>query len=71
MPVYSDESLEEENWAEGRAPHLRVEHVTEPSEEAMRKAAERGIAFVSQPIFEYCEIETYLRWTQTASTVFR
>ncbi|MBQ9015979.1 MAG: amidohydrolase family protein [Firmicutes bacterium] len=41
------------------APRWRVEHVTEPSEHAMKLAAERGIAFVSQPIFEYCEIETY------------
>ena len=49
----------EENWTDGRVPHLRVEHVAEPSEEAMRKAAEKGVAFVSQPIFEYCEIETY------------
>ena len=49
----------EESWTDGRLPHLRVEHVTEPSEEAMRRAAENGVAFVSQPIFEYCEIETY------------
>ena len=50
---------EEDDWTDGKAPYLRVEHLTEPSEEAMAKAAEKGFAFVSQPIFEYCEIETY------------
>ena len=54
-----DRVYEEEDWTDGSVPCLRVEHVTEPSEEAMRKAGERGFAFVSQPIFEYCEIETY------------
>ncbi len=46
-------------WTDGSIPHLRVEHAAEPSEHAMELAAEKGIAFVSQPIFEYCEIETY------------
>lgn len=41
-------------------PDIRIEHVTEPTEDALRKAAERGIFSVSQPIFAYCEIETYL-----------
>ncbi len=54
-----DRVSREEDWTDGRAPFLRIEHVTEPSEEAMTKAAERGYAFVTQPIFEYSEIETY------------
>ena len=33
--------------------------MTEPSEQAMATAAEKGYAFVTQPIFEYSEIETY------------
>ena len=49
----------EEDWTDGSVPYLRVEHLTEPSEQAMQKAGEKGFAFVSQPIFEYCEIETY------------
>ncbi len=55
-----DRMYREDDWTDGQAPYLRVEHLTEPSEEAMDKAAEKGFAFVSQPIFEYCEIETYL-----------
>lgn len=50
---------EEEEWTSNGTPHLRVEHVTEPTESAIAKAVEKGIAFVSQPIFEYCEIESY------------
>ena len=49
----------EDDWTDGKVPYLRVEHLTEPSESAMKKAAEKGFAFASQPIFEYCEIETY------------
>lgn len=50
---------EEENWMED-APCFRVEHVTMPSKEAIKLASEKGIAFVTQPIFQYCEIESYL-----------
>lgn len=50
---------DEDDWTDGKSPFLRIEHVTEPSEEAMRIVAKRGFAFVSQPIFEYCEIDTY------------
>ena len=54
-----DRIYEEDDWTDGNVPYLRVEHLTEPSEQAMAKATEKGFAFVSQPIFEYCEIETY------------
>lgn len=40
-------------------PHSRIEHVTEPSEEAIKMAAERGIAIATQPIFIFSEIESY------------
>jgi len=50
----------EDNWMNEDIPFVRVEHVTEPSEISMMKAADRNIAFVTQPIFEYCEIESYL-----------
>ena len=36
-----------------------MEHLTEPSDRAIARAAERGFGFASQPNFEYCEIETY------------
>ena len=42
-------------------PYARVEHITDPSEESIQKAAEKGIAFVTQPIFMYAEIESYLK----------
>ena len=54
-----DRICDEEDWTDGSVPYLRVEHLTEPSEQAMQKASEKGFAFASQPIFEYCEIETY------------
>jgi predicted amidohydrolase YtcJ len=54
-----DRLYEEEDWTDGGVPYLRVEHLTEPTERAMERAAEKGFAFVTQPIFEYCEIETY------------
>ena len=49
----------EDDWTDGKSPNLRIEHVTEPSEDAMETAAAKGFAFASQPIFEYCEIEAY------------
>jgi predicted amidohydrolase YtcJ len=54
-----DRMEKEEDWTDGGAPYLRIEHLTEPSDAAMEKAARKGFAFASQPIFEYCEIETY------------
>lgn len=54
-----DRAAREHAWDCGGAPCFRVEHVTEPSEHAMETAVQKRISFVSQPIFEYCEIETY------------
>ncbi|MFD1708816.1 amidohydrolase [Siminovitchia sediminis] len=42
-------------------PSVRVEHVSLPTGRAMQRAAESGIAFVTQPIFLYAEIESYLK----------
>ncbi len=50
---------DEDDWTDGEAPFIRIEHVTEPTDQAMDIAREKGFFFVSQPIFEYCEIETY------------
>lgn len=52
---------DEEKWNGNQAPHLRLEHITEPGEEAIRIAAEKGFAFVMQPVFLYSEIESYIR----------
>ncbi len=51
----------EEKWTDDETPHLRMEHITEPSSEAIRKAAEKGFGFATQPIFLYSEIESYLK----------
>lgn len=50
---------QEENWMQD-APTFRIEHVAMPREEDIQKAAEKQIAFNTQPIFLYAEIETYL-----------
>ncbi|MGP1569836.1 MAG: amidohydrolase [Eubacteriales bacterium] len=50
---------EESDWTDGRVPFLRIEHLTEPSENAMKKACECGFAFACQPIFAFSEIESY------------
>ena len=50
----------EEKWTCGSAPHLRIEHVTEPSEAALETAAEKGFGIATQPVFLYAEIESYL-----------
>lgn len=45
--------------AQNQIPHARIEHVTEPSENAVNLAAKRGIAIATQPIFIFSEIESY------------
>lgn len=42
-----------------KIPHARIEHVTEPSENAVNMAAKDGIAIATQPIFIFSEIESY------------
>ncbi|MBO4725314.1 MAG: amidohydrolase family protein, partial [Firmicutes bacterium] len=46
--------------AEAIPPHLRLEHLTEPTEYSIGEAIKKGYAFVTQPIFQYSEIESYL-----------
>lgn len=55
-----DRACREKSWTSDGIPYVRIEHVTEPSEESIEKAAEHGIAFVSQPIFPYAESASYL-----------
>lgn len=54
-----DTFYEEKAWLTD-APSVRIEHAAMPSESALQKAAEWGIGFVPQPIFLFCEIESYL-----------
>ena len=49
------------SWTGGGIPYVRVEHVTEPSAQSIQRAAAHGISFVTQPIFPYAEIASYLK----------
>ncbi|HJC46754.1 MAG TPA: amidohydrolase [Candidatus Lachnoclostridium pullistercoris] len=55
-----DRVCREKPWTPDSIPYVRLEHVTDPSEESMEKAAAGGIAFVTQPIFQYAESSSYL-----------
>ena len=55
-----DRAAAEEKWNDGPEPYVRVEHITLPSDDSVKKAVEAGIGFVTQPIFMYAEIESYL-----------
>ena len=55
---YGEKSWLKDNFK--KTPYLRIEHVAMPTADAIKKAAEAGIAFVTQPIFLYAEIESYL-----------
>ena len=55
-----DRACLETPWTPEGIPYVRIEHVTEPSEESIRKAASHGIAFVTQPIFLYAESASYV-----------
>lgn len=55
-----DRAYIEDKWTDDDTPHLRLEHVTEPSDAAIAKTVEKGFGFATQPIFLYCEIESYL-----------
>lgn len=61
----------EQNWLGGQPmPHARIEHASMPTENALEKSASAGIAFVTQPVFLYAEIERYvenmgMEWLQS------
>lgn len=48
------------SWVDGAYPHARIEHVTAPSAAAIEAFVRDGIGVVTQPIFAYAEIGTYL-----------
>ena len=51
----------EKDWLNETRPYVRVEHITLPSQDSINKAVEKNIGFVTQPIFLYAEIESYLQ----------
>ena len=60
-----DHAWQEAPWVEGaekNVPSVRMEHVAMPTPQAIeRAAASASIAWVTQPIFLYAEIESYLK----------
>ncbi len=55
-----DLTWEEKPWMEdGQIPSVRLEHVAMPTPQAVKRSAEAGIAWATQPIFLYSEIESY------------
>lgn len=55
-----DLTWETEPWmADGRIPSVRLEHVAMPSKQAIERSVKAGIAWATQPIFLYSEIESY------------
>lgn len=55
-----DLTWEEAPWMEDqRIPHVRLEHVTMPTAQATERSVKAGIAWATQPIFLYSEIESY------------
>lgn len=56
-----DLTVGEKPWLLDERPSVRIEHVTMPRKADIKRAAEAGIVFVTQPIFLYAEIESYLK----------
>lgn len=54
-----DRAAMEEPWTSKGIPYVRVEHVTDPKIDSIKKAAAHGISFVTQPIFMYAESASY------------
>lgn len=55
-----DLTWETEPWmADDRIPSVRLEHVAMPSKQAIERSVKAGIAWATQPIFLYSEIESY------------
>lgn len=53
-----DTFYEKKGWLSD-APSIRIEHAAMPTPQAIQRAAEMGMAFVTQPIFMFAEIESY------------
>ena len=55
-----DLTWQEKPWmTDAAVPSVRLEHVAMPTPQAVKRSAEAGIAWATQPIFLYSEIESY------------
>lgn len=54
-----DLTWKEKSWLADGIPSVRLEHVAMPSETAMERAAASDMAWSTQPVFVYAEIESY------------
>lgn len=50
----------ENDWLKSKTPYARIEHASMPTRNSIEKSAKAGIAFVTQPIFLYAEVERYM-----------
>ena len=53
-----DTFYDKKSWISD-APSIRIEHAAMPTAQAIQRAAEAGMAVVTQPIFLFAEIESY------------
>ncbi len=56
-----DLTWQEKSWLPDGIPSVRLEHVAMPTETAMERAAASDMAWSTQPIFLYSEIESYVK----------
>jgi len=56
-----DLTWQEKSWMSDGIPAIRLEHVAMPTERAMKLAAASDMAWSTQPVFVYAEIESYLK----------
>lgn len=54
-----DTFLHTQSWLE-EGPSIRIEHFALPTDKAIKRVKEANIAVVTQPIFQFAEIESYL-----------
>jgi len=56
-----DLTWQEKSWMPDGIPAVRLEHVAMPTETAMERTAASDMAWSTQPVFIYAEIESYLK----------
>lgn len=56
-----DLTWKEKSWLPNGIPSVRLEHVAMPTETAMERAAASDMAWITQPVFVYAEIESYVK----------
>lgn len=56
-----DLTWQEKSWMPDGIPSVRLEHVAMPTKRTMKRAAASDMAWSTQPVFVYAEIESYLK----------